>query len=95
VTSVWGPLFDGPTYEPTLDEARLTGQLERVWGVMRDGRWHTLAELVERCGGTTASVSARLRDLRKPRFGSHAVGLRRTHQPGVWEYKVSAAERVA
>lgn len=65
--------FDGETYEPELDFDRLTTLLERVYKRMSDGHWHTLAELATHCGGTEASVSARLRDLRKPRFGVHDV----------------------
>ena len=63
------PHFDGATYEPARDGERLGTQLARVLAVMQDGKPHTLDELVTRCGGTTASVSARIRDLRKPQFG--------------------------
>ena len=83
--------FDGATYDPTLDQERLTGQLGRVYGVMRGGDWHTLDELVTRCGGTTASVSARLRDLRKSRFGGYTVE-RRRKTAGVWLYRITATQ---
>ncbi len=88
------PGFDCDTNDPTHDHLRLTGQTQRVLDVMADGRWRTLAELAEATGDPEASVSARLRDLRKPKFGgyrierqrltagSHAYRLRRRVDPG-------------
>ena len=60
--------FDGDTYEPVLDRARLQTQLQRVHELMLDGRWRTLKDIADAVGGTEASVSARLRDLRKAPF---------------------------
>lgn len=65
--------FDGADYVPERDDARLHGQLERVWNVMRDQAWRTLAEIEQLTGDPQASISAQLRHLRKPRFGSHQV----------------------
>ena len=79
--------FDGITYDHRLDQARLTGQLLRVFELMRDGKWFTLERLREICGGTTQSLSARLRDLRKPRFGAYTVE-RRRRTAGTWEYRL-------
>ena len=85
-----GPtLFDGTTFDEDLDGPRLTGQLERVWALMSDGQWRTLREIAFRAGGTEAAVSARLRDLRKPRFGGYVVDRRRVEGvSGLWEYRV-------
>ncbi len=85
------PHFDGATYEPEHDRARLTGQLERVYRLMQDGQWRTLAEIRDGAGGSEAAVSARLRDLRKRPFGSHAVERRRRGRPedGLWEYRLA------
>lgn len=85
--------FDGETYEPEHDGARLSRLLERVRAVMLDGQWRTLAELVVSCGGTEASVSARLRDLRKDRFGGWCVERRRrgAEKRGLFEYRVRGA----
>lgn len=82
--------FDGDTYEPEHDQERLGTQLERVRGYMLCGRWATLSEISAVCGGSVASVSARLRDLRKERFGSWTV-IRRPRgerKLGVFEYRV-------
>lgn len=63
----------GSTYDPWLDRIRLNRQANDVWHAMRDGKWHTLHSLSEQTGHPEASVSARLRDFRKARFGRHTV----------------------
>lgn len=63
------PQFDGKTYVPELDHDRLGKQLRAVFEFMLDGRWHTLREVSQGTGHPEASVSARFRDFRKPRFG--------------------------
>lgn len=81
------PEFDGDTYDERLDRSRLTGQLQRVYALMSDGVWRTLPEIEAVTGGTAASVSARLRDLRKEKFGAHTVEARRLRQ-GLYVYRV-------
>lgn len=48
-------------------------QLNRVAQVMADGEWRDLHQIAYLTGDPPASVSARLRDLRKERFGGHLV----------------------
>ena len=89
------PMFDGATYSTEFDEARLTGQLKDVYNLMAgDGKWRTLQEIYEVTGHSHQSVSARLRDLRKEKFGSHNVARRRRPtvlpESGLFEYRVSA-----
>ena len=79
--------FDGTTYDPERDHNRLKSLLGRVWTVMSDGKWHTLAELGWRAEGSEAGVSARLRDLRKRRFGGYRVDRRRIVE-GLHEYRL-------
>lgn len=67
------PERDGQTYDHARDGARLAGQHARVLAFMRDERWHTLAEIALHTRDPESSVSARLRDLRKPKFGGHTV----------------------
>lgn len=81
-----------------FDEARHTGQLRDVYRTMRDGKWRTLWELridVATKFGThypEQSISARVRDLRKPKFGGYEV-LRRPasecHNDGLFEYRLN------
>lgn len=84
-------VFDGHTYIADHDCVRLTGQWERVFGVMQHGEWLTLHEITRRVGrGSEAGVSARIRDLRKRRFGGYTVERRRRGDPkaGVHEYRL-------
>lgn len=82
--------FDGETFEPALDSARLTGQLKRVYRLMKDGRWRTLQEIGFLTQDSDASVSARLRDLRKDRFGAYRIDRRRRGdgKRGLFEYRL-------
>jgi len=81
--------FDGATYCAELDHARLTGQARRVWDAISDGHWLTLRELADATGDPEASVSARLRDFRKDRWGGHRIDRRRRGNTprGTWEYR--------
>lgn len=81
--------FDGITYSPAFDRERLGAQLKRVLGVLERGSWYTLAEIAAHTGDSSqAAISARLRDLRKPKFGGFTVERRRRGEPrnGLWEY---------
>jgi hypothetical protein len=92
--SLFGPR-DGATFDETRDTDRLNAQARRVFTAMADGQWHTLADLETRLGDPQASISARLRDLRKPRFGSHIVE-REYAGAGLWRYRMPrSAERGA
>jgi hypothetical protein len=83
--------FDGETYEAPKDRVRLNKQLRLVWDVIKDGDWRSLHEIAAATGQPEASVSARLRDLRKERFGKFEVERRRREgQQGTFEYRVAA-----
>lgn len=55
---------------------------------MKDGKWHTLASLAKLADAPPQSVSARLRDLRKPEFGGLTVERRVAHGGRRIEYRV-------
>lgn len=80
--------FDGKTYEPKRDYVRLTGLLERVYNIMWCQAWLSLDYIAKEGGGSEASVSARLRDLRKPRFGGHTIERRHVGN-GLFEYRLN------
>jgi hypothetical protein len=69
--------FDGRVYDPRQDRVRLSRQYDRVFRVMSQGGWSTIEEICAATGDPHASVSARLRDMRKPRNGGHRVDRRR------------------
>lgn len=79
--------FDGTTFDPSEDRERLSRQLDRVRELMSDGEWHSLAYLAEKCRASEPSVSARLRDLRKDRFGGHVIE-RRREEGGLYLYRM-------
>jgi len=82
--------FNGPDYEPRHDWCRLAKQHERVrdCALLWPGE---LSEIAAAAGDPEASVSAPLRHLRKPRFGSYVVEKRPRgdRSAGLFEYRVS------
>lgn len=81
---------DGATFDRARDGKRLNGAMLRVYLVMADRQWHTLADLAQRFRMSEASASARLRDLRKARFGGFTVE-RRNMGGGIWTYRLAEA----
>lgn len=77
---------DGKTFEPALDLDRLNKQMVRVWSIMQDGQWYTLADIAYGTRDPEASISARIRDFRKQRFGGHVINRRR--EGGTFEYQL-------
>jgi len=82
--------FDGPDYNPAYDEDRLTKQIGKVYDLMIDGNWRTLSEISMAIKEPEASISAQLRHLRKPKFGSYIIKKQRRGDPcqGLWEYRL-------
>lgn len=79
--------FDGQTYNPEQDFTRLKGQRDRVFRLMSDGQWRTLSEISKHAGGSEASISARLRDFRKDKYGSRDIQRERV-AGGLWRYRM-------
>lgn len=88
-----GADFDGVAYQDEFDFTRLTGQIQRVYECMRDGRWRTLSEIAAITAAPESSESAQLRNLRKPKFGRMTIEKRargeRSH--GRFEYRLTGA----
>ena len=80
--------FDGRTFSDAQDGERLRTQLFRVRMLMLDGAWRTLAEIETKLDCPQASISARLRDLRKEKFGALTVDRQRRTR-GTFEYRVT------
>jgi hypothetical protein len=72
-----GPEFDGRTYDRDEDYQRLGHQMKRVFDVMKDGAWRSLQDVARQTGDPEASVSARIRDLRKEKFGGWIIARQR------------------
>ncbi len=88
------PHFDGETYDPDLDHVRLTGQLQRVYNVMKDSRWRTLNNISVLASGPESSIGARIRDLRKPKFGEYRIDRKRDSiNKGMFLYRLVTPEK--
>lgn len=77
-------LIEGATYQPSRDFDRLSKQARRVAEVMANGGWVTLSSLSRDTGDPEASVSARIRDIRKAGFTVEREYVRR----GLWQYRL-------
>ena len=78
--------FKGETFDPHRDGARLAAQEQRVFDAMKDEKWRGLREISSLTGDPEASVSARLRGLRKE---GHKVE-RKYISRGLWLYRLKA-----
>jgi hypothetical protein len=83
------PHFDGATFDPARDGARLHRQIARIYDLMLDGQWRTVDTIAQLTGDPQPSVSAQLRNLRKPRFGGHDV--QRRYHDGVYQFRLGGA----
>jgi hypothetical protein len=59
---------------------------------MADGDWRTLHEISARTSDPLQSISARLRDFRKQKFGGHTLE-RRNISGGLFEYRLVVRHR--
>jgi hypothetical protein len=83
------PEFGGSTFDHKRDAADFRCQLDRTRGIMLGGGWHTLEYLASEVGCSEATVSARLRDLRKPRYGAYNIEKRvKVGTKRVYEYRM-------
>ena len=81
-------MFDGATFDKQRDGKRLAKQQRTVRDVMLDGEWRTLGLIAQITGAPEASVSARLRDLRK-----HGYLVERKYVArGLHQYRVIKAQ---
>lgn len=64
---------DGETFNRARDLYRLNDQALDVWTFMADGKPHLPREIEAGTGHEWASISARLRDFRKQKYGGHTV----------------------
>ena len=79
--------FDGKSYDAGQDGQRLQTLQDRVYAILVRGGWWTLPELSNATGGSQTGVAARVRDLRKPRWGGHQIERQRV-AGGLWQYRM-------
>ncbi len=85
--------FDGETYDVGRDGKRLGRQLQAVFDVMKDGEWRSLRMISEATGAPEGSASARLRDLKKKKFGAHDIEKDWSAYFNGWLYRYVAPPR--
>jgi hypothetical protein len=78
---------DGETFDRDRDLFRLNDQMRDVYHLMMDGQWRPLFAIAAHTGHPEASVSARLRDLRKVKYGGFTVE-RKYIANGVFHYRL-------
>lgn len=82
-------IFDGDADgEGAAKDERLKKQLERVYAALTGERWMTLEAIATVAKAPEASVSARLRDLRKERFGGFRIDQQIAGPNGLHEYRL-------
>tara|TARA_R110000787_G_scaffold134412_1_gene246784 strand:+ start:651 stop:953 length:303 start_codon:yes stop_codon:yes gene_type:complete len=89
--------FDGATYKRDKDGKRLWTQLTAVDALLKHASslgWLTLESIKRQLtcspyslNASEASISARLRDLRKAKFGGYVVERKRL-SGGLWAYRI-------
>lgn len=86
--------FKGQTYDPDQDHGRLKAQLHRVKTLMLDGTRRTLRQIADATGDPEASVSARLRDLRRLEHGAYVVQRERVPGArGLFTYQITGTQQ--
>lgn len=76
-------------FDERLDRSRLTTQTDRVFKVMSDHGWHTLADISSALGGAPeASISADLRLFRRSDWGAYRVDSERIDGGGIRRYRM-------
>jgi len=81
-------LFDGDgDLEGAQKDPRLKKQLVRVYEVMSTEKWLPLSEISLLADAPEASASARMRDLRKKKFGGFTIDTRMLSDLNVHEYR--------
>lgn len=86
--AIYGPR-DGETFNQERDLSRLNRQARDVFDYMRHGQWRTLADIAANTGHPEASISARIRDMKKERFGGFKIE-KRYIANGLWQYRIEA-----
>ena len=61
--------------------------VERVMAVLRDGEWHSTRQISMLTGLKQTTAQARVRDLRKEKFGSHQIDSR-VGKSGIADYRL-------
>jgi hypothetical protein len=85
-------IFDGNgDQEGARKDPRLKKQLVRVYDVLAEGVWLSLSDISVLADAPEASASARMRDLRKKKFGGFDLETRVLPHNNVYEYRLDVS----
>lgn len=87
IHATFGKWFDGEDFDMERDGERLSRLRDQIWRLMYDQRWRTLEQVSNATRGSEASCSSKLRDFRKPKYGSHYLNKEYIGN-GLWKYQV-------
>lgn len=79
------PAPKGGTFDAARDGKRLAAQAKRVLAATLNRGWRKLSDIAQETGAPEASVSARLRDIRRAGFKVE----RQYQERGLWIYEVT------
>ena len=77
-----------------LAEPDVTSLVDMVRVLLSSGQWMAPWEICDEIWRTRqvrvsdSSITARLRDLRKPEYGGHSIGIRKRHGTKYYEYRI-------
>lgn len=83
--------FSGDDYSTSYDHKRLSKQIDVIKAIVTKApKWWTLRELHELTGIGESSISAQLRNLKKPEFGKYVLERRPRgrREDGLYEYRI-------
>lgn len=81
--------FHGKGVKTAKDEQRLASLYDRVFEVVKDGRWRTCAEIQALTGGEKESINRMLRYMDDPFVGRHHKNSR-IRSGNLWEHQILA-----
>jgi predicted transcriptional regulator len=85
-------VFEGATYDESLDYARLSTQIEDVLNSMLDQKWHMMQDIAASINAPEPSVSAQIRNLRKEKHGGYVIDRRRVGNTYEYRLDLTATE---
>lgn len=86
ITTYPSPRFRGDDYSPARDDVRLKKQFDRVFEVMSDGGWHTIAAVAEITEDPPQSVARQIRYIRSKKKGLKVE--RRYDGKGLYSFRI-------
>lgn len=79
--------------DPATNPVRNDTVIGRTFEVLKDGQWHTLADINNVTGDSPARIASRIRELRMPMYGNYNIDTQQV-SAYVWKYKITNVRSV-